>query len=116
MRFKLDENLPVELVLNIRNAGHEAETVDYEGLSGSSDEIILDVVKEEGLVFFTLDKGIGDIRNYPPEQYSGIVLFRPATTGRGTTLDFVRAHLANLVEMDLSGRLVVVTERGVRIR
>ena len=116
MRFKLDENLPVELVSNIRNSGHEAETVADEGLTGSADDIILEVVKEEGLVFLTLDKGIGDIRNYPPELYSGIVLFRPTTTGRGTTLNFVRVHLVNLLDIDLSGRLVVVTERGVRIR
>ncbi len=116
MKFKLDENLPVELVYNIRSAGHEAETVVDEGLAGSSDEIVLEVAKEESLVFLTLDKGIGDIRNYPPEQYPGIVLFRPTTTGRGATLNFVRAHLDSLLEMDLSGRLVVVTERGVRIR
>ena len=58
MRFKLDENLPVELVADIRAAGHEAETVYEEGLAGSSDETILRMVREERLVLLTLDKGI----------------------------------------------------------
>jgi hypothetical protein len=116
MKFKVDENLPAELVYDLRRADQEAETVTDENLSGAPDSIVLERVRSEGRVLLTLDKGIGDIRTYPPQQYAGIVLFRPQTTGRGATLSFVCRHLDTLLRLDLVGHLVVVTERGIRIR
>ncbi|MHC4253189.1 MAG: DUF5615 family PIN-like protein [Planctomycetota bacterium] len=77
MRFKIDENLPVEIIADLRAAGHDAESVMDEGLSGSPDPRVLERAKREARVFFTMDKGVGDIRRYPPGEYPGIVLFRP---------------------------------------
>ena len=37
MKFKIDENLPGELADEFRAAGHVADTVYDEGLSGASD-------------------------------------------------------------------------------
>lgn len=116
MKFKIDENLPSELVGDLRAAGHEAETVLEEGLVGSPDPPILDRVKREGLVLLTMDRGIADVRAYPPEHYPGIVLFRPRTSGRGAVLAFIRRHLPALLQADLPGRLLVMSERGIRIR
>lgn len=116
MKFKVDENLPGELLTDLRAAGHEAETVEEEGLVGVPDAFILERVKREGLVLLTMDKGIANVRAYPPEHYSGIILFRPPTSGRGTVLAFVRRHLPALLEADLAGHLLIVSERGIRIR
>lgn len=116
MRFKLDENLPVELLDDLRAAGHDADGLRDEGLIGAPDDVVLDLVRRENRVLLTLDKGIADVRAYPPEAHSGIVLFRPPTAGRGTTLLFVRRHLASLFERELSGRLLVITDRGLRLR
>jgi hypothetical protein len=63
-----------------------------------------------------MDKGIADVRAYPPERYAGIVLFRPASAGRGAVLAFVRANLGALLDQNISGRLLVVSERGIRTR
>lgn len=51
MRFKLDENLPAELVADLRSAGHEGTTVPGEGLTGAPDSVLLEmvVVSESGL-------------------------------------------------------------------
>ena len=46
MKFKIDENLPGELVADLRELGHDAETVFDEQLSGAKDPIL----KEAGLV------------------------------------------------------------------
>ena len=54
-----------------------------------------DLVRRERRVLLTLDKGIADVRADPPQAHAGIVLFRPPATGRGTTLLFVRRHLAS---------------------
>lgn len=116
MKFKIDENLPVELLADLQAAGHEADTVQQEGLAGSADPPLLKKVQQEGRVFLTMDKGVADVRAYPPEQYAGLVLFRPQTSGRQAVLLFVRRHLPALLQADLPGRLLVVTERGIRIR
>ena len=116
MRFKLDENLPVELLDDLRAASHEADGLRDEGLIGAPDDVVLDLARRERRVLLTLDKGIADVRAYPPQAHAGIVLFRPPAAGRGTTLLFVRRHLASLFERDLTGRLLVITDHGLRLR
>jgi Domain of unknown function (DUF5615) len=116
VRFKLDENLPVELLDDLRAAGHDADGLRDEGLIGASDDVVLDLVRRERRVLLTLDKGIADVRAHPPESHAGIVLFRPPAAGRGATLLFARRHLASLFEQELTGRLLVITDRGIRLR
>lgn len=89
MKLKLDENLPIEILPELRQAGHEADSVYDEGIAGAPDPIVLATAKKEGRVLFTMDKGIGDIRAYRSEEYLGIVLFRPPASGRSTALAFV---------------------------
>ncbi len=96
--------------------GHPADTVHSEGLSGSKDSKIAEAARADGRVIFTLDKGFADIRAYPPKDYPGLVLFRPPSSGRGAILGFVRNRIADLVAINLAGQLVVVTERGLRVR
>jgi predicted nuclease of predicted toxin-antitoxin system len=116
MKFKVDENLPVELLADLRAAGHEALTVPEEGITGSPDSTLMERVQVEGRVLLTMDKGIANTRAYPPKRYTGIVLFRPGTSGRGAVLTFVRRNLPALLQADLAGHLLVVSERGIRIR
>jgi hypothetical protein len=116
VKFKVDENLPVELVADLRAAGHEAQTVPEEGLAGAPDPALIEKVRSEGRALLTMDKGIANAQAYPPERYAGIILFRPRTSGRGAVLTFVRRHLPALLSTDLAGHLLVVSERGIRIR
>jgi predicted nuclease of predicted toxin-antitoxin system len=115
MKLKIDENLPTEIALHLQDGGHDAEVYD-EGLQGAPDRAILEQIKNEGRILLTMDKGIGDIRTYPPREYAGVVLFRPGTAGRSAVLEFVRSRLDEVLRLDLAGRLVVVTDRAVRIR
>lgn len=104
MKVKLDENLPAELLDDLRAAGHEADTVRDEALAGAPDAVVLGRVRDDRRVLLTLDKGIANVRAYPPEHHSGIVLFRPGSMGRGTTLALVRRNLQAVLERDLTGR------------
>jgi hypothetical protein len=116
MIIKIDENLPIDIVKAIRSAGHGADTVGDQGLAGADDATLLAKFQLEGRAIFTLDKGIGYIRKYPPAQFAGIVVFRPRSTDPGYTLSFLLKHLPALLQSDLSGHLVIVSERGVRTR
>lgn len=116
MKLKLDENLPGELAEELRAVGHDADTVYDEGLGGAPDPDLLQAAQDESRILLTLDKGIGNVRVYPPERQAGIVLFRPPSSGRRSVLGFIRQHLPQVLELDITGRLVVVTDQALRIR
>jgi predicted nuclease of predicted toxin-antitoxin system len=48
MRFKVDENLPVEVAQLWREAGHEAATVPDQHLGGGDDLTIASICQREG--------------------------------------------------------------------
>ena len=116
MKFKVDENLPAELVNDLRSAGHDAATVHDEGLSGAADAVVLARVRAEGRAILTLDKGIADVRAYPQALYAGLIVFRPRITGRLAILALARRHLPTLLQCNLAGHLFIVTETAIRVR
>jgi predicted nuclease of predicted toxin-antitoxin system len=115
MRIKLDENLPVELGDDLRALGHDVDAVVTERLTGRPDSVIVTAARTADRVLFTLDKGVGDVRRFPPAEAAGIVLFRCKTRGRGAARALVRRSMHRLPE-ELAGRLVVVSESSVRTR
>jgi predicted nuclease of predicted toxin-antitoxin system len=116
VKFKLDENLPVELVSEFRALGHDADTVIDEHLGGAIDPDVVNAARVAGRILVTLDKGIANVQRYPAEQHAGVVLFRPDRYGRGAVLAFVRERLPSILEMDLPGKLTVVGPSRIRIR
>lgn len=93
MKFKLDENVPVELLDDLLRADHDASTLPDEHLQGLKDPPLMERLRAEGRIVITLDKGLADIRRFPPREYPGVVLLRPRTFGRGATLAFAAAIL-----------------------
>lgn len=116
MRFKLDENLPLELVQDLEELGHDVDSVRDEGLVGFADSNILAAAKRDMRVFLTMDKGIADVRRYPPSQYAGIVLLRPGRSGREALLELIRPNLLRILNFDLDGHLLIVNDSGLRYR
>ena len=47
MKFKIDENLPREIAAILREFGHDADTVEDEGLCGESDPAIFEKARGE---------------------------------------------------------------------
>jgi len=70
----------------------------------------------EGRALLTLDRGLGDIRAYPPAEYLGIVVLRARNQEIDTLLSLVRRLIALLGTHPLVGTLWIVDERRVRIR
>ncbi len=76
MRFLVDEDLPRSLTDLFERHGYEAVNVRDTALRGARDERIAAYAKENGLCVITGDLGFADLRNYPPSEYSGIVVLR----------------------------------------
>jgi predicted nuclease of predicted toxin-antitoxin system len=116
LKIQVDENLPVAIADDLRAMGHDADTVDAERLSWADDPTVIAAATAAGRALLTLDKGLADVRTYPPANYAGIILLRPTTAGRNMVVRFVRDHLPHLPDIDPRGRLIVISEAGVRIR
>ena len=76
MKFKLDENLPVSSAAILTSVGHDVDTVIQEGLIGAPDRDVVAAATEAGRILISLDRGLGDIRAYPPGSHAGIVVLR----------------------------------------
>ena len=77
MKFKIDENLPVEIAHTLAEAGFEAYTVESEGLSGTDDFVVAERAASENRVLVTLDLDFGNIQTFPPHNHCGIIILRP---------------------------------------
>ena len=116
MKFKVDENLPREIADDLVSLGHDADTVNDEGLAGADDIAVVGAARVSARILMTLDKGIASVQQYPIAEHAGVVLFRPSGSGKGEVLDFVRLRLGVLLEMDLAGHLTVVGPTRIRVR
>ena len=78
MKFKVDENLPIEVAQLLREAGHDVYSVHEEGQVGVKDHVLAKVCQSENRAMVTLDTHFADIRTYPPQNYSGLIVLRLA--------------------------------------
>ncbi|MBA3976548.1 MAG: hypothetical protein C0504_20265 [Candidatus Solibacter sp.] len=117
MKFKVDGNLPGKLAAGLHTLGHAADTVFDEGLAGVVDPALMDAASpREYRILLTLDKGIANLDRFSLEEHSGVVLFRPARSGRRGVLAFMRERLPDLLELDLRHRLTIVGSTRIRVR
>ena len=76
MKFKIDENMPLEVAGLLRNAGYDSATVPEQNLTGASDTGLAAICREEKRILVTLDNDFADIRTYPPDKFYGIMVMR----------------------------------------
>lgn len=116
LRFKVDENLPVEVAGLLRAAGHEACTVADQRMSGAPDAALADVCRAESRAVVTLDLDFADIRRHPPAGSPRIVVPRLATQDRAHILAASARVIPRLQAETLAGALWIVEADAVRVR
>lgn len=116
LRFKVDNNLPVEVAERLRLAGHAADTAGEEGLAAADDVEIATACLRESRAILSSDTDFPDIRAYPPDQYPGIVVLRLRRQSKPRVLSAIDRLLPLLASERLPGALWIVDETSVRIR
>ena len=116
MRFKVNENLPVEVADLLREAGHDAATVVEQGRGGAVDPDLASLIRAEGRTLVTLDVGFSNIRAFRPSDYPGLVVLRLRSQDKDAVIASVQRFLPKLKREQLEGRLWVVQEDRLRIR
>jgi predicted nuclease of predicted toxin-antitoxin system len=115
MKFKLDECLDVRLVVLFTNAGHDAQSVYSEDLSGERDEKIYATCIEERRILITQDMAFSNPFAYSPLATEGIIVIRNPSQLLSEAAYLVRIAIVKVGEEDPKGRLWVVDRRGIRI-
>jgi predicted nuclease of predicted toxin-antitoxin system len=118
MRFLLDANMPRSAVGAVQRLGHEAVDVRDVGLGGADDAQIAIYAKEHKLALVTRDFDFSDVRNYPPADYTGIIVLELPDDAIASTVVKVLESLLSQPELlaHVPGRLAIVESWRVRFR
>lgn len=118
MRFLIDANLPRSTARLLVQFGHEALDVRDILPGGASDAEVARFARAHGLVLLTRDFDFADLRNYPPADYGGLVVFDlPDDAVASVVLKALESLLAQAELVNrLPGRLAIVELGRVRLR
>lgn len=115
MRFKIDENLPIEVAEMLLNEGHDALTVLDQQMCGDTDDQIAAVCQRERRIIVLLDLDFANIRAYPPRDFSGLIVLRLKKQDKVHALEVFKRLLRTLSSEQLEKRLWIVDENRIRI-
>lgn len=118
MRFLIDADLPRTTKKLIETFGHDPIDVRDIGLGDADDAVLANKAKTERSCLLTGDFGFADVRNYPPAEYAGLVVFE---LPNDATAAIILKIIQGLLEQEellakLSGRLAIVSAGRVRLR
>jgi predicted nuclease of predicted toxin-antitoxin system len=118
MRFLVDADLPRSVVQLLTSYGHTAVDVRDIGFGDAKDSLIAAHAQTEGYCFITGDFHFADVRNYPPREYSGLVVLNlPGTATASYILHLLETFLMKKELVSRMARKLAIVEPGrVRIR
>lgn len=118
MRIKIDENMPVDVINVLENAGHDVHSVYTEGIEGCSDRQLIAICKKEKRLLITLDNDFSNIIVYPPEKFEGIIILRVENQSKKAIMTLINKLLPFITfnAGDIGGQLWIVEEDRIRIR
>ncbi len=118
MRFLVDANLPRRTAQAIRTIGFAAQDVREIGLGAASDDKIAECAKAEKMVLLSRDYDFADARNYPPGDYSGIVVLSLPKDAKAEVVLRTLSSFLSQAELvaNLPGRLAIVESSRVRFK
>lgn len=116
MKFKIDQNLPIEAADLLTAAGYDAIAVYQQSLGGAPDERIVEVCQDEDRILITADLDLSDIRRYPPSRAPGYMVLRSPRQSKQALLDLMAKTIPMLALRPIDGRLWIVEPDRLRIR
>lgn len=116
MRFKTDENLPIQIAELLRQNGHDAMTVHEQKMGGQPDPQVISVCQSEQRTLVTLDLDFSDLRRYSPPDYQGIIVLRPENQDVKSLVRLMNRVLQFLNSESPIGHLWIADEHQIRIR
>jgi len=115
VHFKLDENADPRWKIPLLEAGHTATTAAEKSLQGANDEAVARTCRSQRMCLITADLDFAQILDYPPKDYSGIIVLRhPRPTILGMR-DLLRQGAVATAAESPVGKLWIVEPGRIRI-
>jgi predicted nuclease of predicted toxin-antitoxin system len=118
MRFLIDADLPRATADLLKKYGHEPVDVRDIGMGSAKDPEIAAYALAQGLALVSGDGGFGNLYQYPPSAYHGLVVLRaPRNATARIILGMLERFLqeASLVAQ-IKGKLAIVEPGQIRLR
>ncbi|HLJ69563.1 MAG TPA: DUF5615 family PIN-like protein [Chloroflexota bacterium] len=115
MKVKLDENMPRQAEVLLRDHGHDADTVHNERQAGKPDVELARAALSAGRMLMTLDRGFAAPATLPG-GHPGVIVIRPHTQNVAAVITAVSALLDRRDLEDLHGSIVIVEPGRIRVR
>ena len=116
MKVKLDENMPESAIDLLQAVGHDVDTARAEGLQGANDPPVLAAAAIAERLLVTLDRGLGDVRAYPPGTHAGVLVLRLDHQSPRAIRREMEQIAATVDLDDLSGCIAVWRNGDLRVR
>jgi predicted nuclease of predicted toxin-antitoxin system len=118
MKFLLDANMPRSAASLLREFGHEVEDVRDVLPNGTDDATVAAHAQARQLILITRDFDFADIRNYPPDNYAGIIVLELPDDAIASQVNQALQSFVSQPELlaRLTGRLAIVESWRVRFR
>jgi len=116
MRIIANENIFEPIIEWLRANGHEVISIREVGLSGASDDEIYEKAVKQKLVILTMDKDFSRMLRFPPERCGGIIVAKIYRLSVNETTKFFSRYFKELDEEKIAGKLVIITQDGIRVR
>ena len=115
MRIKLDENIDLRLTALLKEAGHDAITVQEQGLRGIADRELYELCKAESCILVTLDLGFSNLLHFPPDGTAGLVVLRGPNQLFTTMRVLIETLIDALIKESPLNKLWIVEPGRLRI-
>jgi predicted nuclease of predicted toxin-antitoxin system len=115
VRLLLDENLSLH-AQTVRDLGHDAVSIVEIGLSGTDDKDVPVAAIDNGRVLLTLDADFANVLRYPTAETPDVVRLRVHPAIEEAIDAMLRRAIPVIAEISVTGKLVVVDERRIRVR
>ncbi len=116
MRFLVDENIFPHITSYLRSLGHDVKSIKEERLFKISDAKIVQMAKDEDRTVITFDKHFGNFLKYPPSDTAGIIHIRIHPPLLHDVITAIDNLLKKYESPAFSGKLIVLSKNGYRIR
>lgn len=114
MKFVADENVDLPIIVSLRDDGHEIHAI-IESSAGISDDEVLRLANEQGVVLLTGDKDFGEMVYRDKRFTCGIVLIRLAGLSNHEKAEVV-TNVIREHGNELGNAFTVISLRNLRIR
>ena len=116
LRFFLNHNLSPETTNLFRSLGFDATDTREHGLEMVSDLEIAAYAALESRIVVTFDTDFGDIRDFPPGRYPGVIRLKLPVQTLEVLHPILLEFFGKVAEADLVGALVTLEPGFYRVR